>query len=148
MGLEEGAMNYFRRTEKLLYDYKTLVAEVKNIDIEISELEYIGSSAINYNEKTQSTNKFNSVVENEVINRDARLTKLKDLKFHKENQIKRVDNALESLDERSRRIIELLYFDKIPRKKVSEKLFIAESWVWKIKTKAVDKISKIIFDLD
>lgn len=141
-------MNYFRRTEKLLYNYKTLIAEVKNIDIEISELEYIGSSAISYSEKTQSTNKFNSVVENEVINRDARITKLKELKFHKENDIKRVENALESLDERSREIVKLKYFEKINNRRIAERLDITEVWLCEKKNEAINKISNIIFNIN
>ena len=47
-----------------------------NKELEILENDYRGAGAISYDEKTQATNKFNSSVENEVINKTKEVYKL------------------------------------------------------------------------
>lgn len=140
-------MNLYKKTEELLYSYKTLVAEVKNLDIEISELEYIGCSGISYEERTQSTNKFNSSVENETISRVEEINRLKDMKFKKENIVNKINNALESLDERSREIIKLKYFERVNNYKIAKKLDITEIWLCTLKNEAISKVSNLILNI-
>lgn len=138
-------MNLYKKTEALLYSYKTLIAEVKNLQLEIDEIEYIGCGAINYEEKAAPTNSFNSIVENEVLSRDKQLSKLKKAIFLKENKIKRMDNALESLDERSRELIKLRYFDKLNYRAISRKVDLSEDYLNDLTMGIVKKISGIIF---
>lgn len=87
----------YKKTEWLLYNYKKLKAEIKNINIEINELEntYVGSSGIDPSRETTSeTNKITSMVENEILDKERRIEHLESIKFSKENQIKKIDNAL------------------------------------------------------
>ena len=58
-------MSLYRKTEALLYNYKNMKAEIKNILLEIEDIEnnYRGIEAITYEEKSAPTNKFNSSVE-------------------------------------------------------------------------------------
>lgn len=140
-------MNLYKKTEELLYSYKTLVAEIKNLQIEISELEYIGCTAIGYEERTQATNTFSSSVENEVINRAKQIDKIKDLMFMKQNIVMKIDNALESLDDRSRNIIKLKYFDKVPSANIATRLDITTEWLCTLKNNTVNQISKLVLNI-
>lgn len=133
-------MDTYKRTELLLYSYKTLVAEVKNLLIEISELEYQGVGAMSYEEHISGSGGFSSVVENEVIHRQEKVEKITDIIFMKENVIKKIDNAIESLDTRSQDIIKLKYFDKISNTRIGASIDRSEVWVCILKSKAINKL--------
>ena len=63
--------NRFKKTESSLYNYNSLDVKIKNIEIDIENLENdITVRAISYDEKSSPTNKFSSSVEDEVIRRD------------------------------------------------------------------------------
>jgi RNA polymerase sigma factor (sigma-70 family) len=140
-------LNLYKKTEELLYSYKTLVAEIKNLQIEISEIEYIGCGAMSYEERIQSTNSFSSSVENEVINRQKQIDKIKDLLFMKQNIISKIDNALESLDERSRDIIKLKYFEKYNNSRIASRMELTDTSICCIKKEVVEKLSNIILNI-
>ena len=71
--------NLFRKTEAILYDYNNLALKIDLLKAEIKDIEetYQGCWSIAYNEKTQATNKFNSAVENEILQREKMLKFLK-----------------------------------------------------------------------
>lgn len=104
----------FRKTEAILYDYNDLTNKIELLKAEIKEMEeeYEGCSAIQYEEKTGSTNKFNSAVENEVMSREQRLIYYyKDLN-RKQTLKRRLDVAIESLKEEEKQLVELRYTNK------------------------------------
>lgn len=104
----------FRKTEGILYDYNDLTNKIELLKAEIKEMEeeYEGCSAIQYEEKTGSTNKFNSSVENEVMSREQRLIcYYKDLN-KKQTLKRRLDVAIESLKEEEKQLVELRYTNK------------------------------------
>lgn len=107
--------NYYRKIEGMLYNYPSLKAEIKNIDLEIEELEndYVSCGAIGYDEKTQNTNKFSSAVENKLTTKETRIPYLRREKRKKEIQVERIDNMLSILTEKERIIIELRYFKRL-----------------------------------
>lgn len=140
-------MDTYKRTELLLYSYKTLVAEVKNLLIEISELEYKGVGAMSYEEHISGSGGFSSVVENEVIHRQEEADKIADIIFMKENVIKKIDNVLESLDARSRDIIKLSYFNKISNTRIGASIDRSEEWVCRLKSRAVNKIGVLTHNI-
>ena len=84
--------NIFRKTEAILYSYPQLEAEIRCLELEINNIKnnYEGCGAIGYEERTQATNKFNSAVENEVINKEKEISALevwsKIWNFDKESQ--------------------------------------------------------------
>ena len=141
--------NLYSKVEVLLKNYKTLKCEIKslNIDIEEIEKEYKGISAISYEEKTGPTNAFSSSVENEVIQKSKKLDALRDIKRRKELQVERVENALEVLNEKEYKIIELKYFSE--RKKswsnVCAKTDMCEAWCRQLKDRAIKKMIPIFF---
>ena len=136
-------MNTYKRTEELLYSYKTLVAEIKNLEIEISELEYKGVGAMSYEEHISGSGGFSSVVENEVVHREETIEKIKEMIFMKVNIIRRIDNAIESLDERSRDIVNLSYIKGISSTKIAASVDRTEQWVCTLKNRAVNKIGML-----
>lgn len=140
-------MPNFSKTEYLLYNYKNIQAEIKNIDIDITELEnsYTGCGVINYEEHSQPTNKFNSEVENEVVSREKRIQHLKTVRYHKQYQINKIDNALNTLTKRENEIVKMRYFDKITNRKIAEKLDLTEQYICKINTDIINKLIPLIF---
>ena len=88
--------------------YKELKADIVDIEIEIKEKEYecIGITASPQGERTSPTYKITSSVENQAEKHQEEVEKLLHIKFIKENQIKRIDNALSILDETHRYVIE------------------------------------------
>lgn len=104
----------FRKTEAILYDYNDLTNKIELLKAEIKEMEeeYEGCSAIQYEEKTGSTNKFNSTVENEVMSREQKLIYYyKDLN-RKQTLKRRLDVAIESLKDEEKQLVELRYTNK------------------------------------
>lgn len=104
----------FRKTEAILYDYKDLINKIELLKAEIKELEedYEGTTAISYEESRGSTNKFNSIVENEVMSREKKLIYYyKDLN-KKQTLKRRLDVAIESLKEEEKKLVELRYTNK------------------------------------
>lgn len=137
----------YKKTEAVLYDYKNLKAEIKNIDIEIEELKqnYRGCGSISYDEKSSPTYKFNSSIENEIVTREEQIKYLENIKNSKQRLIDKIDNALNTLDERSHKIIQLRYFNKQSNKQLAINLNLTEQRVSEIKTEIVNSLMKLIF---
>ena len=140
-------MNSYKKAEWLLYNYKKLKAEVKNIEIEIEEIKntYIGANAIDTSkENTGETYNITSTVENEVLDKELRIEYLESIKSSKENQIKKVDNALEILTEEDRKLIELRYFERIPNYKVAQRFNITGEGCSARKRRIIEDIKDIL----
>lgn len=138
----------FRKTEDVLRRYKTLVAEVENIklSIESMEREYKGCSSITYEEKAAPTNKFSSIVENEIIIRETQIRKLQEELSYKQIEIKKVENALEPLSEREFKIINLRYFKRIKSwNAIGEILGLTGDYCRYLNSHIIERISRIIF---
>ncbi|MDU1053340.1 DUF722 domain-containing protein [Clostridium baratii] len=109
--------NIFRKTEAILYDYNNLALRIDLLKAEIKDIEetYQGCGAMSYEERTQATNKFNSSVENEIIQREK---ELRALKLDLNNKIKlkrRIDAAIQGLKkDEERKLVELRYINKRP----------------------------------
>lgn len=104
----------FRKTEGMLYDYNNLVTRIELLKLDIADIkeEYKGCRSIDYKEKTGGTNKFNSSVENEVLEKERILNAyISDLN-RKIRLKRRIDVAIESLKHEERKLIELRYTNK------------------------------------
>ncbi|WP_315117761.1 sigma factor-like helix-turn-helix DNA-binding protein [uncultured Clostridium sp.] len=136
-----------RKTDGLLNSYNLILAEIKNLEIEIEELkfEYNGYKSINYNEKTSKTFKINNVVEEEYIRKETLIDKLMKEKENKERLINKVDNALSTLDDKERSIVKLRCIDNRPWKEVGELLGLDYDYAGRIKRTAINKISDLIW---
>ncbi|APH21500.1 sigma-70, region 4 family protein [Clostridium botulinum] len=130
----------------MLYNYKQFKVGIKNILLEIEDIEnsYRGIGAMQYSDMPKAHNT-NSSIEKEIEEKEKRIEHLNKLISKKENIIKRVDNALEALTERERKLIELRYFNKIPNNRVAEKLDLAEQTTSTMNRKIIDKLSTLMF---
>lgn len=104
----------FKKTEAVLYDYNNLALRIELLKAEIKDIEesYKGCGAIAYEERTQSTNKFRSSVENEIIEKEETL---KVLKYDLSNKVilkRRIDYAIQNLTDEEKKLVELRYINK------------------------------------
>ncbi|WP_097026162.1 hypothetical protein [Clostridium peptidivorans] len=140
-------MNLYKKTEAILYNYKKTKIEIKNyfLDLEALENDYQGVQAIGYEERSSPTNAFNSSVENEIIKRDENILKLRNKIRLKEIEIEKVDNVLNSLNERDKYIIKEYYIERNQLKNISKHINLEESYLSSYKSKLIKDISNIMF---
>lgn len=143
--------NLFRKTEAILYDYNNLALRIDLLKAEIKDIEetYQGCGSISYEERTQATNKFNSSVENEIIQREK---ELRALKLDLNNKIKlkrRIDAAIQGLKkDEERKLVELRYINKRPLSwnHIAYVLKYSQEYCRKdLRENAIKKISDTIF---
>lgn len=140
-------MNLYKKTEAILYNYKKTKIEIKNLilDLEALENDYQGVQAIGYEERSSPTNAFSSSVENEIIKRDENILKLRNKIRLKEIEIEKVDNVLNSLNERDKYIIKEYYIERNQLKNISKHINLEESYLSSYKSKLIKDISNIMF---
>lgn len=144
--------NVYRAVESMLYNYKNIKAQIKNIELDIEEKfnSYSTLSAVQYDRDSLSkTYKFNSEVENKVIDLDINdpelkkeIAMLKVKKRSKEIQIERIDNILSVLSEEEYKLIELRYFKGMQFKDIADVLLKSDLYLQQLRRKII--IEKII----
>lgn len=142
----------FKKTEATLYQYKSLDVKIKNIQIDIENLENdITVKAVSYEEKVAPTNAFNSSVENEVIRREGYIkNQLETLrakkKYYEDLQIK-IESSLETLEDIEKQIVELRYFNRnrLRWDEVSAKVCLERNWCTQKKNKVIKKLAEMIY---
>lgn len=136
-----------KKIEKVLYDYKNKVHLINDFNIQIQLIaKDVGNiKAISYEEKTQSTNKFSSCVENEIINKDKLIEKLEKEKELIQLEVDRIDNMLEILSDEDKKIIELRYFKKLKFNKIADILDRNEIALISKNTSILNKLSQFYY---
>lgn len=139
--------NLYKKTDGVLFNYKSIKAEIFNLELEIEELqeEYDGMKGMSYEEKTGPTNAFSSTTENEVMKKEREITKLIKEKKSRERLISKIDNALESLDEEEKEIIKLRCFERKSWNRVGMITNRDGDYCGKIKRAAVNKLSELVW---
>ncbi|MDK0850785.1 hypothetical protein P5F25_02530 [Clostridium perfringens] len=138
-----------KEVEDLLKNYNDMINIIELKELEIKDLEetYCGCEAISYSERSGQTYKFNSSVENEVVDREKRINKLK-RELKESITIKRkIEKAVESLNGVDRKVIELRYINKrrLGWKQIASVVNYCEEHCRKrIKTRAISKMIKYI----
>lgn len=137
----------YKKTDGVLFNYKSIKAEIFNLELDIEELqeEYDGVKGMTYEEKTGKTNAFNSATENEVMKKEKEITKLLKEKKSKERLISKIDNALDSLEEEEREIIKLRCIERKSWNKVGAITNRDGDYCGKIKRAAVNKLSELVW---
>jgi DNA-directed RNA polymerase specialized sigma subunit len=137
----------YKKTDGVLFNYKTIKAEINNIEIEIEELreEFSGVSGVGYQERSSPTNEFNSSVENEILKKEKEINKLLREKRNKERLISKIDNAIETLEYEEKEIIKLRCFEKRSWNTVGSLTNRDGDHCSKIKRDAIKKISELIW---
>ncbi|GAA0856837.1 sigma factor-like helix-turn-helix DNA-binding protein [Clostridium nitritogenes] len=140
----------FRKTEAILYDYNNLVSRIELLKLEIKDIEetYKGCGSISYEERTQETNKFNSSVENEILEKE-RLLKASKIDFNNKVTLKRrIDSAVQGLKDEERKLVELRYINKrqLSWNQIAYVLKYSQEYCRKdLREKAINKIGDTIF---
>lgn len=135
--------------EGMLNDYIDLENSIKNLELDIEELEndYVGISSISMGEKSSHTYKINRPTENEVLRKEEKITRLRELKRSNEIRKERIDNALNVLSDNERDVIYFKYL-KYRNKSwcfVAKQMDLSEAWVRRLRDKAIDKMIPIVY---
>lgn len=134
----------FRETEGRLHNYKYLEIQIRSLELDIEQIknDYRGCGAISYDERTGVTYNINRSVENEVIAKEKRIGKLKQLKLEKEIEKKKIENALTCLDIIETDFFNLFYNSKSKNnmKYISIKMHMDRSYLYKLRENVVYKI--------
>lgn len=142
--------NLFRKTEAILYDYNNLALKIDLLKAEIKDIEetYQGCGSISYEERTQATNKFNSSVENEVLEKE-KLLKINKIDLNNKVTLKRrIDSAVQGLKDEERKLVELRYINKrqLSWNQIAFVLKYSQEYCRKdLRKKAINKIGDTIF---
>lgn len=138
----------FRKVEATLYNYKNMDAKIQNLEIDIENLKktYQGVSPIQYGEKVQGTNKFSSVVESEVVHKEKLIARLEEQRADAIALKAKVENALKTLDNESRRLVELRYFGrKNTWVAIGQKLNLDSSYCCKRRVLIIERLGELIY---
>lgn len=142
--------NIFRKTEAILYDYNNLALKIDLLKAEIKDIEetYQGCGSISYEERTQATNKFNSSVENEILEKE-KLLKVNKIDLNNKVTLKRrIDSAVQGLKDEERKLVELRYINKrqLSWNQIAFVLKYSQEYCRKdLRRKAINKIGDTIF---
>lgn len=139
--------NSYERTIHLLSNYNATKAHIDKLKRDIENIDYIGVSASSTEEPGSKTNKFHSIVENEVISREKFIEKItKEIK-KLELEVKNIDEAYKILNDKEKKIIKLKYFETNDNEwfKIAWRVGYSESHCKFIRRQAIKKMSKVIY---
>ena len=121
--MENEKKDIFKQAEKILYDYKYLDPKIKTIELKIKQIENNSTlSSIDYSkEKLSKTNSFSSEVEDEVIRREEKITKLEKEKNDLIYRKNIIDTFIDTLTEDYKQLVRYRYFNnpKLSWKEIS-----------------------------
>ena len=124
----------FKKVEARLHNYKYLQIQIDNLELDIEEIknDYRGCGSISYDERTGATYSINRTIENEIIERERRLSKLLKTKFEKETEKKKIENSLTCLDIIETDFFNLFYNSKSKNsmKYISMKMHMDRSYLY------------------
>ena len=112
--------------------------------IKEKEVECLGITAMPQGERTSPTYKITSTVELQAETHQKEIELLLHQKFLKENQIKRIDNALSILDEQHKYVVEEVLIKGKHYYDVEDILHLSYQRVKQIENEALNKIKKYI----
>ena len=139
----------FKKVEGKLHNYKYLEMQINNIELDIKKekMEYRGCGAISYDERSGVTYNISRSVENEVIAKEKRISKLLQSKLEKEIEKQKIENALSCLDANETNFFELFYNSKSKNnmKYISMKLHMDRSHCYTVRERLVYKIMGMLY---
>jgi RNA polymerase sigma factor (sigma-70 family) len=137
----------YTTSAEILKDYKRLKAIIKDYELKLEELDFdtTGPRAMAYDgDRISPTFKFNSETENTVIKREERVKDLTIKKRVTEIIIERVENAIDSLKERERKVVELKYINDKTYEEIAEIIDRTPIRCQQIMDEAIEKIDIIM----
>lgn len=142
--------NQFKATEAKLYKYNETITEIKCIRISIRRIEedFKGCGSIDYSNECCGGNGFNSKVENEVIEREREISKLRKLLNKKEEEKDKIDSVIESLSDAERQLVELKYTSRNTRSWEEVGFLLKFSPIYcktKLRRRVINKFKNVLF---
>lgn len=136
----------YKRVEAMLYNYKNTKAEINILKrkLEVYENDYNGVRGLSYDEKSSPTNKFNSDVENEVIKRSEEIQNLKSEIRLKEIEIENIDDAVNTLNEDEKLLVNERYFNRKTNKYVASVLNVTEQTSCDYKNRIITNLISLL----
>lgn len=130
--------------ESFLYNYKSIKLAIENLKMELATMDEPSISAIQYKECTGKTNKFNSDVENKILQKELLKSRIE----HMETKIKQIDKALSILPDIEREIIQYRYIEGKNYYEFTYKIYKSERQARRLKNKALQKIVIVFFGIE
>ena len=147
-------MNYLKATEKYLYNYQALKANIEILEqqLEMLKAEFKCISAIDTTqERLSKTYKVVSVTEDEVLQREHEIVRLEQEISREKNMIEKIDKAIDLLPDPERALIKLRYIEskELTWIQIANKIgYSPEHCRGKLKRKVIKKISITIFGIE
>lgn len=139
---------YQNQVESILREYDMENATITNLELEIEYFKNLqeGYKSIDYSSESGGrTNKVNNPVERAVVQNSDKIKELQVILSEKKLIMTKLNNALEALELQEKEIIENIYRKKISLKATAKKINLSQSAVSKLKSLAINKISKAVF---
>lgn len=138
----------FKKLEEILFNYNSIRAEIKNIGLEIEEIEenYSVIQAANFSEKINK-NKVSDTTFNALFDREDIIRKLRLEKNNKVRLLNKIDNAIESLKEEEKNIVKYRYIKgKNTWNQIGALLLIDPNYCCNIlRPRIINKLLKLIY---
>jgi hypothetical protein len=142
----------YKKIEYSLFNYREIPLYIKYLEIEIERIEnncegFKGQSD-NQIKPSTPTNEFNSSVENELINKEREIERIRNKIKEYELNKKTIEVALESLNDYDLKLITDRYFNKVPASRMAIKYNYTRDWIYKLcKEIITSKLSKYLIGI-
>ena len=148
MRIKKATTDKFKNTEGLLYSYNSLKVKIKNLKLDLENIEFEDLQAIQYDhDKLSETNAFSSSVENNVIAKDKQIEIInRKIKYY-QNTIAKIDNALENLSDSEQKLVEMRYLrsEPCPWHKIAREMQLEVTNCYKRRNNIINKIATMLF---
>ena len=148
MRIKKATTDKFKNTEGLLYSYNSLKVKIKNLKLDLENIEFEDLQAIQYDhDKLSETNAFSSSVENNVIAKDKQIEIInRKIKYY-QNTIAKIDNALENLSDSEKKLVEMRYLrsEPCPWLQIAREMQLEVTNCYKRRNNIINKIATMLF---
>lgn len=130
----------FRRTEKMLFNYKDLEMYIKKIDLDIEslKLDYNCYRGITYDkDKLSKSNNMSNEIEDLIIMKEKKLTKLETEKKQLEIEKARMDLAINNFNSDQTIVFRMRYIQGESWVKITQDMHISKDTFYKIRDQLV-----------
>jgi len=139
--------SYYRKTERLLYDYKTYDSAIRNLEAELEEiLPKVSTSVVKLGEAGSTASPFYSQTEDWAIKRieSPRAKRIRRLLSEKKRLSKAIKEVREQLTDEENTLVRMRYDLEEPHLEIWESLHMSRSNYFEFKNKLIEKISRYL----
>ena len=146
-------MNYFKATEKYLYNYRAIKANIEILEQQLQLLkdDFKGAGAVDTTrEPVSKTYKFTSATEDEVLQREEDTAELERQILRGKNVIEKIDKGIASLPELERTVLEIKYMseESLSWVQIAERVgYSVDHCKGKVRRKAVERVAVAVYGL-